>query len=48
MHILQKKLKQKNHDISQFKKILISNKQQLGFLSSLKDSNIKALKDNEE
>ena len=29
MNILQKKLKQKNHDISQMKKILISNKQQL-------------------
>ena len=48
MNILQKKLKQKNHDISQMKKILISNKHQLHFLSSLKDSNFKALKDNEE
>ena len=48
MNILQKKLKQKNHDISQMKKILISNKQQLHFLSSLKDSNFKTLKDNEE
>ena len=47
MNILQKKLKQKNHDISQMKKILISNKQQIHFLSSLKDSNSKSLKDNE-
>ena len=47
MNILQKKLKQKNHDISQMKKILLSNKQQIHFLSALKDSNTNALKDNE-
>ena len=47
MNILQKKLKQKNHDISQMKKILLSNKQQIHFLSALKDSNTNELKDNE-
>ena len=47
MNILQKKLKQKNEYISQLKKILISNKHQISFLISLKDSNAKSLKDNE-
>ena len=47
MNILQKKLKQKNEYISQLKKILISNKHQISFLISLKDSNTKSLKDNE-
>ena len=45
---LNKKLKQKNYDISQMKKVLISNNQQIHFLSSLKDSNQKTLKDNED
>ena len=48
MNILQKKLKQKNYDISQMKKVLLSNKQQINFLSTLKDSNLKTLKDNED
>ena len=47
MNILQKKLKQKNEYISQLKKIIISNKHQISFLISLKDSNAKSLKDNE-
>ena len=47
MNILQKKIKQKNEYISQLKKILISNKHQISFLISLKDSNAKSLKDNE-
>ena len=47
MNILHKKLKQKNEYISQLKKILISNKHQISFLISLKDSNAKSLKDNE-
>jgi len=48
MNILQKKLKQKNYDISQMKKVLLSNNQQINFLSTLKDSNLKTLKDNED
>ena len=48
MNILTKKLKQKNMDISQMKKVLISNNQQINFLSALKDSNMKTLRDNED
>ena len=48
MKLLQKKLKQKNYDISQMKKVLLSNNQQINFLNTLKDSNHKSLKDNEE
>ena len=48
MNILQKKLKQKNYDISQMKKILLSNNQQINFLNTLKESNLKTLKDNED
>ena len=48
MNILTKKLKQKNFDISQMKKVLSSNTQQINFLSALKDSNLKTLRDNED
>ena len=48
MDILTKKLKQKNFDISQMKKVLSSNTQQINFLSALKDSNLKTLRDNED
>ena len=46
MSILEKKLKQKNYEISQMKKVLLSNNQQIKFLSALKDSNSKTIKDN--
>ena len=48
MKILEKKIKQKNYDISQMKKVLLSNNQQINFLTTLKDSNLKTLKDNED
>ena len=48
MKLLQKKLEEKNYDIEQMKKVLLSNHQQINFLTTLKDSNIKTAKDNEE
>ena len=46
--LLQKKLEDKNYEIGQMKKILLSNNHQINFLNTLKDSNIKTTKDNEE
>ena len=46
--LLQKKIEEKNYDIDQMKKVLISNNQQITFLNTLKDSNIKMTKDNED
>ena len=48
LKLLQKKLEEKNYDIEQMKKVLLSNNQQINFLTTLKDSNIKTAKDNEE
>jgi hypothetical protein len=46
--ILKKQLDEKNYDIEQMKKILVSNNQQISFLNTIKDSSSKMTKDNEE
>ena len=45
---LQKKIEEKNYEIEQMKKVLVSNNNQIDFLNTIKESNTKATHENEE